>query len=109
MDEACKYNAFDGDKVSQALRMIGGKWKLKILYTIGYNEVIRYGELKRELGGITDKILASELKNLEQDHLILRKVIPDVPPKVEYSLTDKGYGLLPTFDALYEWIMTFNT
>ena len=107
-DESCKYEALDGEKVSKALSMIDGKWKLKILYVIGYNEVIRYGELKRQLNSITHKMLSSELKALEYNGLIIRTEYPQIPPRVEYSLSSKGYGLLPMFDALYDWIITFN-
>jgi len=107
-DEPCKYETLDGERVSRALSMIDGKWKLKILYVIGYNEVIRYGELKKQLNAITHKMLSSELKVLVHNGLIIRTEYPQVPPKVEYSLSPKGYGLLPMFDALYDWIMTYD-
>ena len=88
--------------------MISGKWKLKLLYLIGYNESIRYGELKRQATPITHKILSCGLKELEADGLIVRTEHPEIPPRVEYSLSEKGYGLLPMFDALFDWIMKYQ-
>ena len=90
------------------LAMISGKWKMKLLYLIGYEEVIRYGQLKRNADPISHKVLSSQLKELEEDGLILRTEYPSIPLKVEYSLTKKGLGLLPMFDALYEWIVTYE-
>lgn len=108
IEEECKYEALGCDRICNALSLISGKWKLKLLYLIGYYETIRYGELKRQASPITHKILSNELKALEKDGLIQRKEYPQIPPKVEYSLTQKGYGLLPLFDALYDWIIQYQ-
>lgn len=85
------------------MSLIGGKWKLHILYWLGHQPVMRYGEIKRELGNITHKMLSSQLKELERDGLILRKEYPQVPPKVEYSLTELGESLLPLLHGLCDW------
>lgn len=106
--EVCKYEQLGCDRMCEGLSKISGKWKLKLLYLIGYEEVIRYGQLKRNADPISHKVLSSQLKELEQDGLILRTEYPTIPPKVEYSLTKKGIGLLPMFDALYEWIVTYE-
>lgn len=104
----CKYESIGCNKISQVLSIISGKWKLKLLYIIGYSETIRYGEIKRQASPITHKMLSNQLKELEADDLIIRKEYPQIPPKVEYSLSEKGYGLLPMFDELYNWIIKFN-
>lgn len=106
--EICKYEQLGCDRICEGLSKISGKWKLKLLYLIGYEEVIRYGQLKRNADPISHKVLSSQLKELEQDGLILRTEYPTIPPKVEYSLTKKEMGLLPMFDALYEWIVTYE-
>ena len=85
------------------LSIIGGKWKMLILYTISSNTPIRYNELQRKIGKITYKTLSSQLKELEADGLLIRKEYPQIPPKVEYSLSDKGNSLLPVLDAICYW------
>jgi DNA-binding HxlR family transcriptional regulator len=82
------------------LEKIGGKWKMPILWQLSVNKVMRYGELRRVMNGITHKMLSQQLKELEQDGFILRTVYPQIPPKVEYSLTDKGELTLPAIKAL---------
>ena len=76
------------------LARIGGKWKLRIIYELGCETTLRYGELKRNIAGITHKMLSTQLKELENDELIARKEYPQIPPKVEYSLSEKGVSLL---------------
>lgn len=107
-EDKCKYESIGCNKMSQALSIISGKWKLKLLYIIGYHETIRYGEIKRQAAPITHKMLSAQLKELESDGLIIRTEYPQIPPKVEYTLSEKGYGLLPMFDELYHWIIKFN-
>ena len=106
--EGCRYEQLGCDRICKGLSKISGKWKMKLLYLIGYEEVIRYGQLKRNADPISHKVLSSQLKELEEDGLILRTEYPSIPLKVEYSLTKKGLGLLPMFDALYEWIVTYE-
>ncbi|MCX7694414.1 MAG: helix-turn-helix transcriptional regulator [Caloramator sp.] len=99
MEDKKRYNC----PVEYTLSIIGGKWKTVILWHLSNNEVLRYGELKRLVNGITHKTLSNQLKELEADGLINRKEYYQIPPKVEYSLTDKGKGLMPILKALCEW------
>ncbi|NMH87321.1 winged helix-turn-helix transcriptional regulator [Flavivirga algicola] len=85
-----------------AVNMISGKWKLFILYGLRDGEK-RYSELRRICEGITEKMLTNQLRELEKDGLIKRKVYPQVPPKVEYSFTEIGERLSFMFDPLYNW------
>lgn len=87
----------------RTLSMIGGKWKLIILYVLKRNSVMRYSELKRTLVGITHKMLSQQLKELEADGLIMRKEYPQVPPKVEYSLSEKGASLSTVMKEICHW------
>jgi DNA-binding HxlR family transcriptional regulator len=89
--------------IEYTLNIFGGKWKLLILYYLMTDKVKRYGELKRSITGITHKMLSSQLKELENEGIILRKEYHQIPPKVEYSLTQKGATLLPILGAMYEW------
>jgi DNA-binding HxlR family transcriptional regulator len=89
--------------VDYAFRRIGGKYKARILWHVHRKKVLRYGELKRTLPDITTKMLTQTLRELEDDILIHRKVFPEVPPKVEYTLTDTGAELIPSIRQLMEW------
>lgn len=83
--------------------VIGGKWKMVILYLLAEGQTVRFNDLKRQIGAITYKMLSSQLKELEADGLVNRKEYPQVPPKVEYSLTAKAESLLPIMEELCEW------
>ncbi|MGG4480436.1 winged helix-turn-helix transcriptional regulator [Paenibacillus illinoisensis] len=83
--------------------VIGGKWKMVILYLLAEGQTVRFNDLKRQIGSITYKMLSSQLKELEADGLVNRKEYPQVPPKVEYSLTAKAESLLPIMEELCEW------
>ena len=85
-----------------AMDLVGGKWKMVILWQL-QNGVARFGELKRQLGGITQKMLTQQLRELEESGLVNRTVYPVVPPKVEYSLTEEGKKLIPALDVLCQW------
>lgn len=85
------------------LSLISGKWKMIILYLLSEHEVVRYNELQRKIGSITYKMLSSQLKELEADKLINRKEYPMIPPKVEYSLTNRGKSLIPILDSMCDW------
>lgn len=85
------------------ISIIGGKWKMVIMYLLAENQPVRFNDLKRQIGAITYKTLSSQLKELEADGLVTRKEYPQVPPKVEYSLTDKAETLLPILEQLCEW------
>lgn len=84
------------------LELIGGKWKSLILWHLGEN-ILRFSELKKALPRITQKMLTQQLRELEQDGLIRRFVYTQVPPKVEYSLTDAGRTILPILAAMCQW------
>lgn len=88
--------------VDYAFKRVGGKYKGRILWVLNDN-VLRYGALKRAIVGITPKMLTQTLKELEADELILRKVYLEVPPKVEYSLTETGKQLIPLIGQLRIW------
>ena len=94
--------------IEKAIGMIGGKWKLRILYILSNNKLLRYGELKRRLTPITHKMMSTQLKELERDGLIIRKEYPQVPPKVEYSLSPNGWGLAPVYLELAKWVMVYS-
>ncbi len=85
------------------MSLIQGKYKMFILYTLMEFEVVRFNEMQRYIGGITYKTLSATLKQLEADGLIHRKEYPQIPPKVEYSLTDRGRSLIPILDQMCEW------
>ncbi|UOK59067.1 helix-turn-helix transcriptional regulator [Bacillus sp. OVS6] len=85
------------------LSLIGGKYKMIIIYWLSENKVMRHNELKRSIGIISFKTLSIMLKELEADGLIIRKEFPQVPPKVEYSLSDRGLSLVPLLNKMCEW------
>jgi DNA-binding HxlR family transcriptional regulator len=89
--------------VVEVVNLIGGKWKPHILWIIGEAETIRFGELQREIPGITRKVLAKHLDELEHDKLIVRTVYQEVPPRVDYSLTDLGRAIQPVLQTLSDW------
>lgn len=106
MDCAKKFieNAdFSDTGFSYAMSLISGKHKMVILYCLMEYEPVRFNEMKRYLGKITDKTLSSNLKELETDKLIIRKEYPQIPPKVEYSLSDRGKSLMKVLDQLCLW------
>ncbi len=84
------------------LRVIGGRWKILILWHL-FQRVKRFSELRRELDGITQKMLTEQLREMERDQIIHREVYAQVPPKVEYSLTPLGESLKPVLDAMCGW------
>lgn len=85
------------------MSLIQGKYKMFILYTLMEFEVVRFNEMQKYIGGITYKTLSSTLKQLEADGLINRKEYPQIPPKVEYRLTERGQSLIPILDQMCEW------
>lgn len=85
-----------------AMDVVGGKWKMVILWYLRKG-TLRFNELRKMLDGITQKMLTQQLRELETDGLLERKVYPVVPPKVEYSLTEQGEKLIPVLEAIYLW------
>jgi DNA-binding HxlR family transcriptional regulator len=96
-------NSIQQCPVTTALSVIGGKWKVIILWHLKEGGVKRFGELQRLVRGISQKMLTQELRDLEDSGLVARKVYPVVPPKVEYSLTETGWSLKPVLEQLSEW------
>lgn len=94
---------FEDTGFSYTLSLINGKYKMVILYCLMEFKVVRYNELKRYIKTISHKTLSSALKELERDQLILRKEYPQIPPKVEYSLSKKGLSLMEILDQLCVW------
>ena len=87
---------------SYTLSLINGKYKMTILYTVMEFGVVRFNEMKKYIGGISYKTLSSTLKELEADQLVHREEYPQIPPKVEYSLTKRGKSLIPILDGMCE-------
>ncbi len=88
--------------VEITMGLIGDKWKVLIIRDL-LTGTKRFGELKKSLSGITQKVLTNNLRQMETSGLILRKVYAEVPPKVEYSLSDTGFSLKPILDSMVEW------
>ena len=97
-----RYDCSRGCPVEATLERIGGKWKGVALYHL-LEGTKRYNELKRDVGNVTQRMLTKQLRELEDDGLIVRKVYPVVPPRVEYSLSEKGKTLEPILLALRDW------
>lgn len=89
--------------IRYALGVVGGKWKLPILCMLVTGEPTRYNVIKRKLGDVTNMMLAQSLKELEAAGMVHRKQYNEVPPRVEYSLTDKGSSIVPILIQLAEW------
>jgi len=87
-------------EIEVTLEVISGKWKALILWHLGQEAVIRFNEFRRRIPGISQKMLTQQLRNLEEAGLVSRKIYQQVPPMVEYSLTDMGKELIPILDAM---------
>ena len=88
--------------VETTLMLIGDKWKVLILRDL-MPGTKRFGELRKSIGHVSQKVLTSQLRDMEENGLVSRKVYAEVPPRVEYSLTELGYSLKPVLDALWNW------
>lgn len=100
--ESCKLKDVEKCPVTAALGVIGGKWKMLIVYMI-INDINRFGKLSMMLKDISKQMLTTQLRELEQDGLIERVIYPEIPPRVEYFLTPKGKALIPIMNALKDW------
>lgn len=94
--------------VELTLNVIGGKWKPVILYHLGSLGVKRFGELKQMMPNITQKMLTQQLRELEYDGLVHRQVYAEVPPRVEYSLTEFGHSIMPVMQSLCLWGQSYE-
>ena len=90
-------------KAAPVLEWLGNKWALVVLMTISENEPVRFNELYRTIPSVSEKVLSQVLKQLTTDGILDRQLYPDVPPRVEYSITDLGRTLLPHVQALIDW------
>ena len=95
--------SFSDTGYSYTLSLISGKYKPVILYCLMEYEPVRFNQMQRYLGRVADKTLSQNLKELERDGLIRRKMYPEVPPRVEYSLTERGSSLVKVLDRLCDW------
>lgn len=103
----CMLQDMGYEKFEKLVAMIGGKWKLRIIYMLASHEVLRYSELKRLVSGITHKMLTQQLRELEHDGLVFRKEYQQIPPKVEYSMTDMGRDLKIVVSSMHTWISKY--
>ncbi len=87
--------------------VIGGKWKILILWYVSFYKVQRFGELMRRLDGITQSTLTKQLRELESDGFLHREIYKEIPPKVEYSLTELGQSFLPVLNTMMAWSETY--
>jgi len=92
----------------RAVYFLGGKWKIRILFSLLQSKKIRFGELKKGLKTITQQMLSKQLKELESDDIVSRKVFSVIPPKVEYSLTATGKSLNPVIQSVLEWASYYS-
>ena len=88
--------------VETTLMLIGDKWKVLILRDL-MDGTKRFGELKKSIGTVSQKVLTARLRDMEEEGLLTRKVYAEVPPRVEYTLTETGYSLKPVLDAMWAW------
>jgi len=88
----------------QAFKFIDGRWKLLILFHLFGGKVLRFSELEKAIPAISQKMLIQQLRRMEKDGMVRRIVHPQVPPRVEYRLTDWGQALCPALDALLQWV-----
>lgn len=91
-------------RVVDTLSLVTGKWKPFILWCLLFeNETLRFGQLKRQLPGVSQKVLTQQLRELERDRVIYRKVYAEAPPRVEYSITNLGKTLKPVIETISDW------
>lgn len=89
------------------LRLFGGKWKARVICVLARKKILRYSGIRREMQNITDAVLAATLKELLADRLIVRQSYDEIPPRVEYSLTEKGQSVVPILQSICCWSKTF--
>jgi len=97
-----RFDCSPGCAVEAAIALIDGKWKSVVMFHL-LGETMRFNQLKRAIPGVTQRMLTNQLRELEADGLVTRKVYPEVPPKVEYSLSDLGHSMAPILLALKQW------
>jgi DNA-binding HxlR family transcriptional regulator len=98
-----KFDSYDDCPVRNVLDRVGDKWSILIISILGENGTTRFNHLNQMIGNISQKMLTVTLKTLEADGLVLRTMYPEIPPRVEYSLTPLGKSLLPALEGLVHW------
>ena len=93
--------------VETTLMLIGDKWKVLILRDL-MDGTMRFGELKKSIGTVSQKVLTAQLRDMEEKGLLTRKVYAEVPPRVEYTLTETGYSLKPVLDSMWAWGLDYK-
>ncbi|TWW02277.1 winged helix-turn-helix transcriptional regulator [Chitinophaga pinensis] len=102
-----KYSDVDGEcAVRNVLDRLGDKWSMLVIIVLGVEGTLRFNKLHQVIGDISQKMLTVTLKSLEADGLVSRTVYPEIPPRVEYALTERGASLLPHMEGLAEWAAT---
>ncbi len=94
--------------VETTLMLISNRWKVLIIRDL-LSGTKRFGELKKSVGNISQKVLTSNLRSMEDDGLLMREIFPEVPPRVEYTLTETGYSLKPVLDSMVDWGLAYKT
>ncbi len=102
MSLSTNHKSFPACPVETTLTLISNKWKVLIIRDL-LSGTKRFGELKKSIGSVTQKVLTTQLRQMEESGLLIRKVYAEVPPRVEYTLTEVGYSLKPILDAMWEW------
>ncbi|MDO5352707.1 MAG: helix-turn-helix domain-containing protein [Succinatimonas sp.] len=90
------------------LEIFGGKWNSRIICVLNSKEILRYNEIRKEMGNITDAVLASTLKELILNGIVLRRAYDEIPPRVEYCLSEKGYSVIPILQSICKWSGAFH-
>ena len=108
MSEQKTINELPACPVETTLTLIGDKWKVLILRDL-ITGTKRFGELKKSIGSVSQKVLTAQLRDMEESGLVIRKVYAEVPPRVEYSLTELGQSLKPILDAMQSWGEEYKT
>ena len=103
------YNCQQGCPVESTLQFISGKWKSVILFHLIKNPICHFGQLQREMTGCSHRMLALQLKELEDDQIIEKTIYPVMPPKTDYKLTDFGKTLIPVIEAMETWGKFYNS
>lgn len=99
------FSSTDSCPIRDILNRLGDKWSLLVLTTLNANGTLRFSEIHKSIGDISQRMLTVTLRSLEEDGLISRKVYPEVPPRVEYTLTGSGTGLIPHLENLVNWAL----
>lgn len=94
--------------IEYTIELLNGKWKMHVIWQVAKQEVIRFNELRRQLGGISNVMLSQTLRELQLAGVIERRQYNEIPPRVEYTMTELGKGLLPVFEMMQKWGMQAN-